>query len=363
MFKELFALDKKDGIKHWTIEVVGAEIRVRHGKLDGKMQTKLTTVKGKNIGRSNETSPEEQALLEAQSKYNKQLDKCYRPTPELAKSVGQVLPMLAHNYLNSGHRIVYPCDVSPKLDGVRCVAAISGNDVVLNSRGGKTYDCPEHIQTELLIISKVTGILRFDGELYIHGLPLQDIVSAAKKPNINTPNLEFHVFDIAIADVPWSQRKTQVDSVEKASKTGAVKVVRNIQVSSEAAAEILLGKFMNDGYEGIMLRNLRGVYEFNHRSANLQKWKLMNDAEAKVLFVEEDKNGEGVLNLHMSGDKTKIFKCKMKGSHEERLFANQKKLVGKWITYKYQALTNDGLPQFPVGLRVRECDAEGNPID
>ena len=360
--KELYAIDKKGEVKHWTIEVLGDTIVVRHGKLGGKMQSKETTVKGKNIGKANETSPHEQASREAEAKYAKQLDKCYRPTIEEAKGVGEALPMLAHNYLQQSHRIVFPCDVSPKLDGVRCIATVINDEVTLHSRGGKTYDCPEHIRRELIVTARKSHIERFDGELYIHGLPLQDIISAVKKPNMNTLRLEFHIFDIPVQRTSWLERKNSLEVVKQACRL-PLKVVSNVTVNNEDAARIFLTKYMNEGYEGLMLRNHRGVYEFNHRSPNLQKWKLMNDAEALVISVEEDLNGEGVLTSRMAGTKDKFFKCKMKGDHDFRLFANQKGLVGQWITYKYQALTNDGLPQFPVGLYVRECDGNGKPIE
>ena len=49
----------------WTIEVVGAEIRSAYGEDGGKMQTVVDVGVGKNIGRSNEVTPEEDALYEA----------------------------------------------------------------------------------------------------------------------------------------------------------------------------------------------------------------------------------------------------------------------------------------------------------
>lgn len=359
--KELFAVDKKGNVKHWTVTTDGADVIISHGRLGGKMQTKVTTCKGKNIGRSNETTPMEQAVLEAEAKYTKQIDKCYRPTIEGAEQVGQVLPMLAQNFLEHGHRIKFPCYVSPKLDGVRCIATVNGTDVTLTSRGGKEYLCPEHIYDELVHVSYLTGITKFDGELYIHGMKLQHIVSAVKKPNSDTKHLRFCVFDIP-SDKTWENRLTELKSIKEHCRDG-LEVVGAILVKSKTDAEVFLHRFMNEGYEGIMLRNISGMYEFNHRSADLQKWKIMQDLEAKVLSVEEDKNGEGVLNCHMKGDVNKIFKCKMRGSHEERLLKEQRKLIGKWITVIYQQLTEDGLPQFPVGAAVRNCDEEGNPIE
>lgn len=361
MKKELFATDKKGGVKHWTVETDGANIIVRHGKFGGKMQEKVTVAKGKNIGRANETTPEQQAISEAESKYNKQLDKCYRPSVEEAAEVGGALPMLAHNYLDSGHRIIYPCDVSPKLDGVRCIAEVDGDVVKMTSRGGKSYDCPDQIRRELVQVSKRSGQTLFDGEIYKHGYQLQDIVSAIKKPNTNTRHLQYWIFDIPVEDTPWTERKAVLDEVNTYARE-FVKVVRCITVTNEPSAKVFLDRYRAEGYEGLMLRNLRGVYTFNHRSEHLQKWKVMQDAEGKVIDVEKDKNGEGVLHVLMRGYKDRVFKCKMRGTHEERLYDAQKKLVGQWITYYYQQLTNDGLPQFPVGAIVRDCDKDGNPI-
>lgn len=359
MKQTLYATDKKGGIKVWSVDTEGAEIVVTHGRLGGKLQTKRTLAEGKNLGKVNETTPEQQAVLESISKYTKQMDKCYRPTVEEAEQVGNLLPMLAQNFLHHGHRISYPCYVSPKLDGVRCLADVDGTEVTLNSRGGKTYPCPEHIRAELVEISSNTGIKVFDGELYIHGMSLQNIVSSAKKPNKDTINLKFCVFDIP-SKLRWEGRFSQLKSLKQHCK-GSVEVVGAILVNSKESAEILLNRYIKDGYEGIMLRNCDGLYEYNHRSADLQKWKLMQDGEAKVLGVTLDKNGEGVLScISTLGAE---FSCKMKGTHEERLYEEQLKLVGKWITYNFQQLSDLGVPIFPVGLFVRDCDDEGKPLE
>lgn len=361
MKKELFAVDKNDKIKHWIVETDGADVVVHHGRYNGKMQTKRTTCKAKNVGRANETTPIEQAILEAEAKYTKQIDKCYRGTIEEAREVGQVLPMLAHNFLDHGHRISFPCYVSAKLDGVRCIATVDGTSVMLNSRGGKEYPCPEHIYDELVHLSYLTGITKFDGELYIHGTKLQHIVSAVKKPNEMTPKLVYSVFDLP-SKLGWSKRWELLKDLKK-QRLESVQVVDCVLVSNKAAAEVMLGQYMGQGYEGLMLRNIDGKYEYNHRSADLQKWKLMQDLEAKVVDVVEDKNGEGVLICEFKSDKSYLqFKCKMRGTHEERLYAEQKKLIDSWITVIYQQFTEDGIPQFPVGAGVRECDDEGNPI-
>lgn len=65
MFKTLYGKNKDGSYKVWSISVEGNTITITHGKENGKMQTKIEVVAGKNTGRANATSPEQQALLEA----------------------------------------------------------------------------------------------------------------------------------------------------------------------------------------------------------------------------------------------------------------------------------------------------------
>ena len=75
--------------------------------------------------------------------------------------------------------------------------------------------------------------------------------------------------------------------------------------------------------------------------------------------VEIDKNEEGVLLCRMKNGTE--FRCKMKGTHNERIYEEQLKLIGKHVTFTYQTLTVDGVPQFPVGIAVRELDENWEP--
>lgn len=365
MYK-LYGKDTKGGIKEWSVEVSGNEVVVTHGKLGGKMQTKVTACSGKNIGRANETTPEQQAILEATSKYNKQLDKLYRHTIEELEEVGHQLPMLAHDYTKVGHRMVWPCYVSAKLDGVRCLAHISPDRIELVSRGGKQYPVPSHLETQLKrlyeLLEPSTGTLVLDGELYIHGLPLQEIVSCVKKENDNTINLCFCVFDIP-SDKVWSDRYTELLKIAKLATDDwllNIRVVENFIADDEEAAKSALQYFMEKGFEGIMLRNPNGTYLYNHRSSDLMKWKEFQDLEAKVIGVARDKLSEGILICKMK-DGIEV-RCKMRGTHSYRAYDNMMTLVGSWITIRYQQLTVDGVPQFPVGIAVRDCDEDGNPL-
>ena len=117
----LYAPDSQGRVKEWSVWTIADTIYVEHGLLDGKKQIEKTVCCSKNVGRSNETTPDEQAVLEAQSKWNKQYDKDYR---ESVDDVPQsTLPNLAHKYqdkVNVVSEAIGRCgyvDTLVKLDG------------------------------------------------------------------------------------------------------------------------------------------------------------------------------------------------------------------------------------------------------
>ena len=85
--KTLYGVDKSGGVKQWSVWTDGGNVHVEHGKYLGKLQTKITKCKPKNVGKANETTIFEQSDLEAQSKWNKQYDKYYRETIEEADAL------------------------------------------------------------------------------------------------------------------------------------------------------------------------------------------------------------------------------------------------------------------------------------
>ena len=76
--KTLYKVDTKGKIRQWTVKVKSNSFWTEQGLVDGKIViNKPTITTTKNEGRSNETSPEQQALAEASAKYTKYLDKGY----------------------------------------------------------------------------------------------------------------------------------------------------------------------------------------------------------------------------------------------------------------------------------------------
>ena len=71
----LFARTNTGAIQTWTIEVDGNKFRTHYGQIDGAIQTtEWTLCDGKNTGKKNATSNEDQAVKEAKATWKKKKD-------------------------------------------------------------------------------------------------------------------------------------------------------------------------------------------------------------------------------------------------------------------------------------------------
>lgn len=100
----------------------------------------------------------------------------------------------------------------------------------------------------------------------------------------------------------------------------------------------------------------------NRSNATTPEQQAVLEAESK--YRDQIRKGyvENVEDVLLCQMKNGIeFRCKMKGTHEERLYNEQLKLVGKHVTFTYQQLSVDRVPIFPVGVAVRELDLNWEP--
>lgn len=99
--------------QEWTIWTEGNVIVTRWGQVGGAIQETRDVIEtGKNIGRSNETTPEQQAVAEAQSQWEKKLKKGYVQNLEDARAgkvdsiiEGGITPMLAEKFDEQEHKL------------------------------------------------------------------------------------------------------------------------------------------------------------------------------------------------------------------------------------------------------------------
>ena len=131
MFETLYKRTSTGKIQQWQIETQGNKFRTISGQTTGKKTTsEWTECFGKNTGKANETTNEEQALLEATAKFDKQLDKHYFKNIKAVDEVKFVKAMLAKKYEDVFKGDFNNLYSQPKLDG--CVA---GDTVIETEKG------------------------------------------------------------------------------------------------------------------------------------------------------------------------------------------------------------------------------------
>lgn len=374
---ELYKLNKDHSIQVWIIEkYVGLSLEdgyhVTFGKLHGKLQSKFTEVKPVNVGKSNETTLDEQIQNEIQSEINKKLDEGYKYTIEEAKlgrtdANGNIKPMLAQSYEKRKNKIKWPVLTQPKFDGLRCLSKLKYcKPVVLLSREGKEFDTPTIVIEQLQELSNILhrdfniDEIIFDGELYSDELTFQEIVSAVKALNLNSEKIKYRVYDIVDLELSQIDRINKYNLLlrdeNKQSIYSHIIPTPTTRVSSEEKMLEKFSEYINQGYEGLMIRLEDGKYE-HYRSTNLIKYKQFDEEEFDVLrFLLGDRGTEDLIIVFEGLDGTPQ-KAKSMGTREykENLF-NYGLLEAKKVTIKYFGLTDDGKHRFPVAKVIRDYE-------
>ena len=358
----LYGKDSKGNLRIWMAYAEEDEVVVKHGKYNGKLTEKRYTAEHKNVGKANETTPKQQAIIEVEAKVVKQLKAGYYYDKDEALNHVEFTPMKAHNYDTYSYKISFPCYMQKKYNGLRLLIDKNGQAW---SKQGEPLDLPSH-----WIGIKEYAIARggLDGEVYAGlesngGLSLQKINSAFTKPNENTPKLKFYVYDIPSDANQWER----TDALNTSRKTEALPesliVVPTFVINSEKEADVYYDRAVELGYDGVVYRDMSGLYEFGKRSYFMIKRKPRQTAEAFVYGVEIDRNSWGI--LHCKTIDTQIpFKCQMKVKAADinyREYKNALTLIGKTIEYSYEELSDAGVPTKPVGERIREVDEHGRP--
>jgi len=348
----LFKKDSKGKIRVLNIYTEGADLVQSAGLLDGNLVTNRKTCKPKNLGKSNESTDEEQALSEMQSKIAEKLKEDYFTTIEAAETIAVVLPMLAKDFKEHDHKINWNSDavyVQPKLDGMRALA-ITGPNASLTSRTGSPIDTCEHILEEL---RKLPEGLILDGELYAHGKSFQDNMRLIKKYRPNETELvKFHNYDL-VSDTTFSNRLdviTQGWNIQREH----IELVDTMKISTQEQLAFAHTLNINRGFEGSIVRWGSESYKVNARSENLLKYKDFKDIALPILDITPSDArpewGQPVYELN-----GKRFSSGMKFSHDERkhwlMFKDH--YIGKTAEIRFFEYTDDGLPRFPVTVGIR----------
>lgn len=207
----IYKKDSKGKLRFLTISTEGSKVIQESGLLDGKATTNISNCEGKNIGKANETTPEQQAISEAEAKIVAKLKEGYYKTKEEAEVDTLILPMLAKDFKDQEKNIKYPCFIQRKYDGIRMLAIKNKGKVTLISRKNREIVTLNHIILQLESTNIPDGI--YDGEAYNIDIgSFQNQVQAVKKDSANTHKINFNIYDIVL-DIPYKERQEKLKSI------------------------------------------------------------------------------------------------------------------------------------------------------
>lgn len=376
--------------QQWRVEVVKVfdantvetfSIDTHSGQVGG-IQTaahKLVT-QGKNLGRSNATTAEQQAVAEARAMHEKKraregycdslADAAAGKSSSAVDVAAPPAPMLAKVWEDEFSKVAWPAWCQKKFDGHRCVAKLSlwhGKDeggidcfedvtVSLWSRKRERITSMPHVEQELqrmleqyLSTAPGTGVeklrrvgfdsaecepwvLVLDGELYCHDLSFERMSSLVRNKTVQPGHnqVKLHVFDQQ-SPLPFLKRLCQVEPLFLTES--AVKLELPVFVADAAAAEAERDRCVAEGYEGAMLRHGSEGYRVC----------------VGAVICRDDAGNE----------------IKFKPAVPDEVLREQRtsrSWIGKRAPFKYQERTSKGVARFPIGTGL-PVGATESPLD
>lgn len=359
----IYKKTKTGAVQFWTIEVLDNKHRSHSGQMGGKVTTnEWTVVYGKNVGKVNGTTDNEQAMKAAVAKRTKKLESGYFEDINNIDIKQYFEPMLAAKWEDCRDKIEYPLFSQPKLDGIRCILTKEG----MFSRNGKPIFSAPHIFESMKYLFESNPNLIFDGELYADKFAndFNKIVSLVRKTKPTQSDLDackkvikYHIYDLPSNTGIFVDRMNELKTIELS--VDCVLVKTDWLLSEDEVMEYY-GTYVDEGYEGQMLRT-NGLYE-NKRSKTLLKHKTFVDDEYTILDICE---GEGKRSgtcgyMVFETNEGKSFKSNVKGSfkYTADVLKNKETLIGKEATIKYFNLTPNGIPRFPYVIKINRNEYE-----
>ena len=372
---KLYKKDSTGRIRTWRGWVEGDEVVTRTGLEGGKKKEERRRAKPKNEGKANETTGPEQAELELISKANRERDKGYFDTLKEVSSNVVVLPMLAHPFDKRKKDIVYPAIVQPKLDGVRAMVELGPDTIGMLSRKGKLFPYMPKLMGTLVTLGDILeeefeGITVFlDGELFSDEIPFEELSGHCRRMNHEAKGtthlldlIKLNVFDCYLPgapDTPFEERHKFVQKLLGGVSFESVQLVANTYVANEDEVKQCHSLFVKEGHEGTIIRNINSPYKLNARSKDLLKYKDFLDEEFPIVgATEAEGRDEGTVIWVCITQDGQEFNVRPRGTHAQRTewFQNRDQYLDRMLTVRYQELTGDGIPRFPVGIAIRDYE-------
>lgn len=364
-------------------------------RISGQFGGKRTAQPDKLVERGKATrNLWQQVMLEANHLVKEKLDKGYREInrdpdeyteSELSQILGGIVtgqngvpkPMLAKQVDKVTNTKIFDKEwyASRKIDGLRALIYM-GDDNKLHtaSRGAMNYDAAMYkilTNPTLIKLFKENKGLIMDGECYHHGMSLQQLNSVARsqKTAVDYDILQFYWYDVVDVNSTFDERWAYMQDIkdeygfsfepEKVFESGELKIqfVPQILVSGYDNMLKLHNQYVEEGWEGLVIRDPDVVYRPNGRTNDMIKIKVYKSEDFLVTGYELGLRGSEDMVFICETSDGKEFKAKplgdrlQKEEYVENFDSLYKGHVGECKFFYY---SDDGVPLQPCFKAFRD---------
>jgi ATP-dependent DNA ligase len=370
----IYKRTKTGKVQIWYGQLEGNKYRTISGQEDGKKtESEWTVCEGKNLGRSNETTPRQQAAFELDAMYKKKLEREYHRTKDTIDVERYVKPMKSIKWYDDFKKrpsANVQIALQPKLDGMRCIATEDG----MKSQDGKIIPGAVFLNEALKELMQEYIGLALDGELYNHEYcdDFEGLMSLLKKETRTVAEdeeikqkVQFHIYDLASSAGNYQVRYDLLEGtiMPKLQQHGSMFQLTYTEFhipSSVAERDQTVEDFnqacLNAHYEGSMVRIVSGKYK-NGRTNDMFKVKKFQDDEFLILDVHEGKgNWTGCAKaLVVRVPNGESCKATVKGDMEycRDLWNRREEVKGKMATINFLRYSKKGMLNLPVVKTIR----------
>ena len=297
-------------------------------------------------------------------------------------SEGFVLPMLAKVLEDNKPFEKYGTMLGQwKIDGLRCIiGATDKSDDLFNpitltyhSRTGEDWTHKMCWMDEILLpkISKelldmmIEEGACLDGELYLPGYSVNDINSFVKNTQLKQHfQLQYWCYDICCENMGALKRYNTIreeihigpiifdEKEEHLNNKEQFIILPTFEINNFVLAESMRNMFINNGFEGLILRNPNAEYQFGKRNQAMFKFKKIDDGKFLIVDIKsEHKRSDLPLFVLRNDINDELFECSINKPQDvqREILAHKENYIGKLMLVEFRA--RSGVAQVPFHAR------------
>lgn len=357
----------------WGIELREDNIHIQYG------------IVGKTIRQETYIVAQKSGLREVQSRVNEKLKQGYIFADEIRDDNGNnefpsldylnnylpydrsnnnnnvLLPMLAKTYtpnLWNKHTLMLG---QWKINGVRCfISAYQDNDIFASvrlrfqSREGEIWTTLSDLEDYLLVVLPdeliklmINENFILDGEIYLPGYHINEINHIVKDAtDSRNKKLQFWCYDLAVADMSQEHRLDILDKYlmkfciffnskdAHLNNTNRLIYLPCVEIGNDYMATHYRDCFINNGFEGLILRNPYTEYQFGKRRVGfLTKYKDKTDGKFVIIDIQKEQKRDLPIITCRNDINNETFETRFSYPHkrQKEILDNKEKYIGRTV--------------------------------